>query len=64
MQYIHIIQHDQFIQENKEYTFKNTLRTSDCFIINKVNQSHYILEVSRGFQEVRVPRLHDNGPGW
>ena len=64
MQYIHIIKHDQFIQENKEYTFKNMLLTSDCFIINKVNQSHYSPEVSRGFQEVKVPRLRDNGPGW
>ena len=30
----------------------------------KVNQSHYIPEVPRGFQEVKVPRLRDNGPGW
>jgi len=30
----------------------------------KVNQSHYRPEVSRGFQEVKVPRLHDNGLGW
>jgi hypothetical protein len=30
----------------------------------KVNQSHYRPEVPRGFQEVKVPRLHDNGPGW
>ena len=30
----------------------------------KVNQSHYRSEVPRGFQEVKVPRLHDNGPGW
>ena len=30
----------------------------------KVNQSHYRPEVSRGFQEVKVPRLHDNGTGW
>ena len=29
----------------------------------KVNQSHYRPEVPRGFQEVKVPRLHDNGPG-
>ena len=29
-----------------------------------VNQSHYRPEVYRGFQEVKVPRLHDNGPGW
>jgi len=30
----------------------------------KVNQSRYRPEVPRGFQEVKVPRLHDNGPGW
>ena len=30
----------------------------------KVNQSHYRPEVPRGFQEVKVPRLRDNGPGW
>ena len=27
------------------------------------NQSHYRPEVPRGFQEVKVPRLRDNGPG-
>jgi len=30
----------------------------------KVNQSYYRPEVPRGFQEVKVPRLRDNGPGW
>jgi hypothetical protein len=30
----------------------------------KVNQSHYRPEVPRGFQEVKVPILRDNGPGW
>ena len=30
----------------------------------KVNQSHYRSEVPRGFQEVKVPRLRDNGPEW
>ena len=29
----------------------------------KVNQSHYSPEVPRDFQEVKVPRLRDNGPG-
>ena len=29
-----------------------------------VNQSHYRPEVPRGFQEVKVPRLRNNGPGW
>jgi len=26
------------------------------------NQSHYKPEVPSGFQEVKVPRLHENGP--
>ena len=30
----------------------------------KVKQSHYRPEVPRGFQEVKVPRLRDSGPGW
>jgi len=30
----------------------------------KVNHSHYRPEVRRGFQEVKVPRLRDNGRGW
>jgi len=28
------------------------------------NQPHYRPEMPRGFQEVKVPRLHDNDPGW
>ena len=28
----------------------------------KVTQSHYRPEMPRGFQEVKVPRLRDNGP--
>jgi len=31
--------------------------------IYKVNQSHYRPEVPRGFQEVKVHRLRENGPG-
>jgi len=27
------------------------------------NQSHYRPEVRRGFREVKVPRLRDDGPG-
>ena len=27
-------------------------------------RSHCRSEVPRGFQEVKVPRLRDNGPGW
>ena len=30
----------------------------------KVNKSHYRTEIPRGFQEVKVPRLRDNGPEW
>jgi len=30
----------------------------------KVNQSLTDPEWPRGFQEVKVPRLHDNGTGW
>ena len=30
----------------------------------KRNSSHYRPDVPRGFQEVKVPRLRDNGPGW
>ena len=28
----------------------------------RVKQSHYRSEVPRGFQEIKVPRLRDNGP--
>jgi len=35
-----------------------------CFVRKKVNQSHYRPEASGGFQEVKVPRLRDSGPGW
>ena len=35
------------------------------FIVSvKVKQSRYSPEVPRGLQEVKVPRLRDNGPGW
>ena len=30
----------------------------------KVKQSHYSPEVPRGFEEVKVPRLRNNDPGW
>jgi len=33
-------------------------------IMTKLNQSHYRPEVPRGFQEVKFPRLRDNGPEW
>ena len=34
--------------------------TNSC----KLHQSHYRPKVPRGLQEVKVPRLRDNGPGW
>jgi len=36
----------------------------DYSTIKKVNQYHYRPELPRGFQEVKVPRLRDNGLGW
>jgi len=35
-------------------------------ILNKKGQSSPVtgLEWPRGFQEVKVPRFHDNGTGW
>ena len=41
----------------------DTVLCSDDGLI-KVNQFHYRPEVPRGFQEVKVPRIRDNGPGW
>jgi len=32
--------------------------------IYQLNQPRYRPEVPRGFQEVKVPRLRDSGPGW
>ena len=31
--------------------------------MSKANQSHYRPEVTKGFQEVKVPRLRHNCPG-
>jgi len=43
----------------------DTGRSSQSANINeKVKQSHYRPEMSRGYQEVKVPRFHDNVPGW
>jgi len=40
------------------------LLKEDIEIKVKVKQSHYTgLEWPRGFQEVKVPRFHDNGTG-
>ena len=30
----------------------------------KVKQSHYRLEVPRGFHKIKIPRLVDNIPAW
>ena len=57
---------------NKEQNFdcRYVVGVDNCVLIpcetaiKKVNQSHYRPEVPRGFQEVKVPRLRDNGPGW
>jgi len=35
---------------------------SESVTLCKVNQSHYRPEMPRRFQEVKVPRLRDNGP--
>ena len=42
------------------------LKTSLCLLLlrKKVKHSHYRPEVPGGFQEVKVPRLRDNGTGW
>ena len=53
--------------------FQNIQHTVEKFFIRicalrvikvMVNQSHYRPEVPRGFQEVKVPRFCDSGPGW
>ena len=46
-------------------TYETTLCRKEVKIKKKkVNQSHYRPEVPRGFQEVKIPRLRGNGPGW
>ena len=44
------------------YWALHTAESADVKV--KVDQSHYRPEVPRGFQEVKVPRLRDNGPVW
>ena len=44
------------------YTKLNHIKIYNLY--KAMNQSHYRPEVPRGFQEVKVPRLRDNGPGW
>jgi len=36
--------------------------TAEQMLPCTINQSHYRPEMPRGFQEVKVPRLRDNGP--
>ena len=43
--------------------FGESLKNGKQSNIDK-NQSHYRPEAPRGFQEVKVPRLRDNGPEW
>jgi len=44
-----------------DYTASRTVRVIFIFSVFK-NQAHYRPGVPRGFQEVKVPRLRDNGP--
>ena len=55
---------DQFLKN--QYLLLSEVHLS-CYNVHnivKVNQSHYRPEVPRGFQEVQVPILRENGPGW
>jgi len=50
----------EFVRSHKLYkSYKFYVKGKE-----KANQSHYRLEVPRGFQEVKVPRLRDNDRGW
>ena len=42
----------------------NRLNNRTSKISKKGKSSHNRPEVPRGFQEVKVTRLHDSGPGW
>jgi len=44
--------------------WENNDRNNFKIAVKKLNQSHYRPEVPRGFQEVKVPRLRENGSGW
>jgi len=53
---------------NQMYSSYENLKTcndgpSSYFFVNKISPVTG-LEWPRGFQEVKVPRLHDNGTGW
>ena len=51
------------VKEIKQYQEK-WLQNVQRMDTNQENQSHYRPEVPRGFQEVKVPRVCYNGPGW
>jgi len=46
------------------YALDRPATGTGVIMCKKVTQSHYSAEVPRGFQEVKVPRLCDNGPEW
>jgi len=60
---LHYIQEPANEAELYPQSNKSNPHTHTLFLF-KVNQSHYRTEVPRGFQEVKVPRLRDNGPEW
>jgi len=55
-----------FVEEEQHNGRPSATRTVDntARIKVKVNQCHYRPKVPRGFQEVKVPRLRENGPEW
>ena len=56
------IQYLHFIKLHKRVGYFRSSTTVSYVV--KVKQSHYRPEVPSRFQEVKVPRLCDNGPGW
>jgi len=50
--------------EGKRQHGRPRCRWEDNTTMVKVNQSHYRPKVPRGFQEGKVPRSCENGPGW
>ena len=50
--------------KNGDLNFTHNASSVQVHIQKNVIQSHYKPELPRGFQEVKVPRLRDNGPGW
>jgi len=68
-----IVTHSVSVRPTFLVEYSEAYKTQDKFIIlrilnlrliYKVKRSLYKPEVYRGFQEVKVPRLHENGPGW